>query len=608
MPHVSNCPECGRPVTIPDGLGADARVRCPLCEAEYTPGDTPPEVVVLDPGSAPSAPADEAESSFAAGLMPFADETPADTATAEEVSVEEESSDEDYGVAGEGGAEPGEEVGVAAAESEGEEGGEEEGGEGEHEGGPVLDIWQKEHAVPSIDFGQGTDTVQHEGVDASAFAGFAADEEEADIDGKPRSVAARPGRRGRKQKNVFKEMVGAILGGFAGLVIGYYLLNYFGGERFDFMNVWLPLVPHTQKYWEGDSTEASTDSASESGSGTAPSDPAAPKSPKLPKQPQQFVLPEEPSSPASPPPNEFGFDPMNQGVGDPLAVTEAPKIELDVTPEPEPTVGLRKPPSVPAKQLGDALKQANAAVRGEDATGEITEDVFEKLSQLAHRVTFVKPGGAQVADRKQAIQKMLEEIAADPVAVHQISQRTVTPLEDVDGPDRGVIVAGVIGEIRERNGLFATPLKPVGMDHTVVVASTRPLSLPERQPVLILGSIVHQPTKKVIDWKAERPMIIWHGMGVAIPKEETEPDLSAEPEPAAEPEKEPAAEPAEEPATEPAEEPAAEPAEEPAAEPAEKPAAEPDPEPAPVPEEPTLPEPELTPSLGPGADGAEATP
>jgi len=57
MASVSTCPECAKAVTVPDRLGPDARVRCPLCEAEYvlgeSPSDGPPELVVLDPGSVP---------------------------------------------------------------------------------------------------------------------------------------------------------------------------------------------------------------------------------------------------------------------------------------------------------------------------------------------------------------------------------------------------------------------------------------------------------------------------------------------------------------------------------------------------------------------------
>ncbi len=41
-------------------------------------------------------------------------------------------------------------------------------------------------------------------------------------------------------------LVGLVVSGFLGLAIGYYLLNYFGGPRFNFLKIPLPGVPHTQ--------------------------------------------------------------------------------------------------------------------------------------------------------------------------------------------------------------------------------------------------------------------------------------------------------------------------------------------------------------------------
>ena len=41
-------------------------------------------------------------------------------------------------------------------------------------------------------------------------------------------------------------LLGIVISGFLGLAIGYYLLNFFGGPRFNFLNIPLPGVPHTQ--------------------------------------------------------------------------------------------------------------------------------------------------------------------------------------------------------------------------------------------------------------------------------------------------------------------------------------------------------------------------
>jgi hypothetical protein len=41
-------------------------------------------------------------------------------------------------------------------------------------------------------------------------------------------------------------LIGIVVFGFLGLAVGYWLLNYFGGARFNFLDIPLPFVPHTQ--------------------------------------------------------------------------------------------------------------------------------------------------------------------------------------------------------------------------------------------------------------------------------------------------------------------------------------------------------------------------
>jgi hypothetical protein len=37
-------------------------------------------------------------------------------------------------------------------------------------------------------------------------------------------------------------LIGVVVFGFVGLALGYWLLNFFGGERFNFLDIWLPFV------------------------------------------------------------------------------------------------------------------------------------------------------------------------------------------------------------------------------------------------------------------------------------------------------------------------------------------------------------------------------
>jgi hypothetical protein len=57
---------------------------------------------------------------------------------------------------------------------------------------------------------------------------------------------ARP--RGRKEKSVVRELLGIVLGGAGGLLITYYALNFFGGPRYNFAELYLPGIEHTAQF------------------------------------------------------------------------------------------------------------------------------------------------------------------------------------------------------------------------------------------------------------------------------------------------------------------------------------------------------------------------
>jgi hypothetical protein len=149
-----------------------------------------------------------------------------------------------------------------------------------------------------------------ESFDAAAFAAIAASAAEGTegTEGQP----ARPLRR-RQEKNPLKEMIGIVLGGIAGLAIGYYLLNFFSNGKHNFLNVWLPFVPGTyqsgstpelntggkeggRERSSGRGTRESGEKAGRAGKGVPYGKEGGPKN--LPTEIQPFEFP--PTSPASP--------------------------------------------------------------------------------------------------------------------------------------------------------------------------------------------------------------------------------------------------------------------------------------------------------------------
>jgi len=186
MTMIAKCPQCHELVMIPQGLAVDAAVCCPICQSEYPLSLT---VGGVPPALAPVAVQGAAES---AGVPPW------DT--------------------------------LAAAEVE----------------------------QPSGEVGQLPEDDDEEAIDAALFSGLVKHTASPPqkVPKKPKRIgasgaAALAKRRSRfgAQGSPLRKLLGVIGGGLLGLTIGYYLLNWIGGPRFDFMKVYLPGVPHTYRHW-----------------------------------------------------------------------------------------------------------------------------------------------------------------------------------------------------------------------------------------------------------------------------------------------------------------------------------------------------------------------
>lgn len=216
MPSISECPKCQRPVTIPDGLSPQAEVRCPLCAVVYPLGEAmaklPPALVPVATGGITGRTGDPRPA--AAGLI-----------------------SEPYG--------PPDVPATDARQPD--------------DGGPALDVWKKADGAPRIDTGQTP-------IDADTMAGFEVKESDDDRLLDDGTSPGPPRRRKKKEKSAVRFMAEVFGGGIFGLLIGYYLLCWVGGSRFDLPELPLPLLPHTM-HWFADAEQPDGDDAQQSPEG-----------------------------------------------------------------------------------------------------------------------------------------------------------------------------------------------------------------------------------------------------------------------------------------------------------------------------------------------------
>jgi hypothetical protein len=216
MSSVSSCPRCSLPVSLPASTASDARVKCPLCAAEYVLQEAldraPPELIVLEAGTSVPSMAESSRSTVLAAGEPLS------TGDLPQVQFP----DDDEGELGPSGF---------ADESPAEESFAQRlalGDEDPQDGGAIIGVRG------------GVEADGHTGL-AEAASGSGTrlklfETEEGDI---PRSA-----RRSRHEGNAFAEFVKVILGGVLGLAIAYYILLWLGRDPLqvkDRLPTWLPL-------------------------------------------------------------------------------------------------------------------------------------------------------------------------------------------------------------------------------------------------------------------------------------------------------------------------------------------------------------------------------
>ncbi|NLE37482.1 MAG: hypothetical protein GX621_05595 [Pirellulaceae bacterium] len=281
MFELATCPACGRFAVAPAEWSADSVVRCPHCLAEYVLGQAAtqplPRLIASAIVAAPSADQEAANVPGEATDETRSNDSPAASEAVEELPAEARPTAGDSPV----------------PESDPRPAG--------HQ--PGADPYSA--PFPSV----------HGHADAYDFI---PEERRRQLD-TAAAVAARL-RGGARPKNLFAEIVKVGLGGVVGLAIGYWVLNYFGGRRFDWLTVYLPGCPHTRDHWPtGYLRDKSTEEAAppqpvrqiDWPEPVVPHESSDPTVPSASPEPQVPAEPSAPDAPSESPDSALDDDPLS---------------------------------------------------------------------------------------------------------------------------------------------------------------------------------------------------------------------------------------------------------------------------------------------------------
>ncbi len=390
-------------------------------------------------------------------------------------------------------------------------------------------------------------------------------------------ISARPRRR--SEVNPLKEMIGIVLGGAMGLLIGYYLLNVFGGPRFNFLEIYLPGVKHTYKYtprwlpqwakWgveptgseeseeEASSSEKEKKNNRSSSAKTKPSQAESSGTPTEKQRGKEAAAPPEgpskgqgdqpPGAAESPAPQSPEAKPNKQPKGKPSTPADKPAFALEVT----------GAPSYSSDDLGQALrevlevfgcKQCNSTgqqtktvtevqqvdgqpkevskqvtVPCEACKGQppkaITEESYARFCRLAEVLSFVRGPEDKnfLQDRRFAARTLLERAAEEPGNVEKIGAQAATVWSDAGRLSMGILAAGKLGRMEPSGRWQQYELQFTGADRKVPLLLRGEPPAAEGDTVLVLGVIVEDPAANLRGYSGSQAAVVVGVLVVKVP-------------------------------------------------------------------------------------------
>jgi hypothetical protein len=373
-------------------------------------------------------------------------------------------------------------------------------------------------------------------------------------------ISARP--RKRAEISPVKELVGIVLGGVVGLLIGYYILNIFWGPRYNFLKIYLPGVRHTYKYapaWVPDWAKGGRESP-ERQEEIGPSEPS-PNSQKNNKvQTGPKSKPSSPEGSAAANPSGAGEkpqpskEPVHQPGPPSSGTSEKPAASKPKGKPSGKSAATSKPaklqvlgaPSYTADDLAQAVQaveevfgckrchstgqQTKTVTEVQQVNGQpkevsrqisspceacqgkppkaVTEESFERFCRLGEVLCFLSGPEDKIADRRSAVQSLLQHAAQEPANAEKIGPWAAARWQDAGRLSMGLLAAGKLGRPKQQGPWQLYELHLAGADRKLpLLLPTTPPAQPGDQ-VLVLGAIVEDPAQNLPGYPGKEPALL----------------------------------------------------------------------------------------------------
>jgi len=411
---------------------------------------------------------------------------------------------------------------------------------------PGPDMWGKVEAAPQLDLGFGA------GAEAADHGEFAIQHEGTGEARPARTMPVRPRRKG-KEKSAFRTIAEIVLGAIVAIPCAAYLAVLIKGDQANFLKSPLPGFPstyhHAPEWWPQwlkiGAAEDETASEGDSDSATAgeKGDAQASKPAEKPKGKDPFATGPEAKQPPE--------SPQEKPVKPPAK--KKPSAKKKPKPAARPVAPLGRP-SFNSDQLGEALAALNVAFGCENcnSTGKVTKTVtevqeiggkkkevkkevtvecevchgkppremndaaYDAFCQTSRVVTFVEGADGQLASRKRAVRDLAEKAGEGEGGLAKIGGLAAARLDDEGRLEAGLFLAGTVEQTGPQGALHVSKILLTGSDKAVTVVSPRSLPAAAKDQVLVLGSIVEEPTNKLPGYQGPESVVVWAGECVKV--------------------------------------------------------------------------------------------
>jgi hypothetical protein len=164
-----------------------------------------------------------------------------------------------------------------------------------------------------------------------------------------------------------------------------------------------------------------------------------------------------------------------------------------------------------AKTMVDAWRSATDA-----DSRELIRQSYVALARLGEALAFRKdPAGAEL----QTAVELVQSLKAEDAKLNTLGVVAGGWLKATGRDSHGVVLVGVIKQVRRQGGYDVIELAMTGSDQSVAVyckSESRETYSPDSR-LLVLGAIVEDPGKNLVGYEGNAPFVVWQGLLEELP-------------------------------------------------------------------------------------------